>query len=567
MRFDGLTLAVLAGEITEECAGQRVEKVSSAGPGAVLFSLQRGIGILVSASPNGARAVLACGKGSFKADPTGFVMVLRKHLEGGRFVDAVKRPAENAIIMNFRGWDDDEGTSAKSLVLEAVGAKSNAFFVDGTGLIIDSMKKAKDQRSSNRPDMPGEKYEPMPPFELPDALSCSREAFTAAAVRLRAAKPASSLASAISGGLYGLSEAHAADLLTVSGYSGDDALDGASAAYEALRGRQAEYGASAWPCTIVGEGTATARISLILPRRGTEGGPSECIEKLLGGMEGRLLANARKSQMMKKLDSALAKASGKMSARSEDLKSHERGDTYRVWADAILAGMHELPERLPEKALLTDYSTDPPRLLEVPLDQARSAAKNAEGYYSMYNRSRRAVKTLTSLVESSVQEVEYLERVKDALERADDPNVVSQIQDELGYAGYLVAKRKVSAKGKKAAPALPAEYTLSSGHKALVGRNNAQNDLLTFTIANPWDIWFHVKGAPGSHVVLRRQKGETVPDSSLDEAMKLALSNSSLKPQGRGEVDYTEVRRVKKMKGGLPGAVIFTDQKTALVKL
>lgn len=566
MRFDGLTLVALAGEITAECGGQRVEKVSSAGPGAVFFSLQRG-GILASASPNGARAAVATAKGAFRAEPTGFVMVLRKHLEGGRFVDARKRPSENAIVLNFRGWDDDEGNSAKSLVVECTGARSNMFFLDGAGMIIDSMKKAKDQRMGPRPDMPGEKYEPPPPFELPDALSCSREAFVAAAVRQRAARPASSLASAISRGLYGLSEQHVEDLLKITGYSGDDAAQGASAAFEALRRRQAECGDAGWACTIVGEGTSSARMSLILPGADAGRGPSGCVERLLGGMEARLLADARKAQIMKRLDSALAKAAGKLDARSEDLRSHERGDSYRVWADAILAGMHGLPERLPGKAVLKDYSTDPPQEIEVPLDQAKSAAKNAEGYYSMYNRSRRAVKALAGLVESSAREVEYLERVKDALERAEDPNVVSQIQEELECAGYLAARRKPAARGKKPGPALPAEYTLSSGHKALVGRNNAQNDLLTFSIASPWDLWFHVKGAPGSHVVLRRQKGEAVPDSALDEAMKLALANSSLKHQGKGEVDCTEVRRVKKIKGGLPGAVTFTDQKTALVKL
>ena len=171
MRLDGLTLNELAKEIDLRCKGLRVEKVTSAGRHAVVISLQRGNDLLVSSSPNGARAVLTSMKSGTRAESVGFVMVLRKYIEGGRFLKALKRRQENAIELWFQGWDDDEGIKPKLLLLEAVGPKSNIFFLDESNLIIGSLKGTDDRRAGS----PGQSFEPLPPFEMPDALSCTKE--------------------------------------------------------------------------------------------------------------------------------------------------------------------------------------------------------------------------------------------------------------------------------------------------------------------------------------------------------------------------------------------------------
>jgi len=565
MRLDGLTLLELSKEIDSSCSGLRVDRISSVGPGAVLFGLQGGLGIFMSSSPKGARAVVTDAKAQARSDASGFVMVLRKHLEGGRFVGAVKRPLENSLSFRFRGWDDDEGTNPKYLVLEAVGARSNMFFLDCSGTIIDSLKKSKDARSSPRPDMPGEMFAPLPAFELPDALSCSRDAFIAAALRSRAARPNAPVAASIGSGLYGIGEAHVKDLIETSGYLGDDPAVAAASAFDALRARQSAFGEKVWPCTVVG-GDGKARISLILAADGKGRGPSECLETMLRGMEEAEGTASRRAATAKWLASALDRAENKLGTRMRELTEAEEGEKYRVWADAILASMHEFSGKVPAVAVLADYSKEEPGSVEVPMDPDKSAPKNAEGYYRKYNRSKRAKNMLLGLIETSRQELEYLVRVKDALDRAEEAKTVDQIREELGRAGYLKGRRQRQAEVRKHKAPQPAEHILKTGHKLLVGRNNAQNDELTFSIANPWDLWFHVKGAPGSHVVLRLEKGEIPQDEAIEEAAGIALRNSSQRDAAKAEVDYTEVRKVRKIKGGLPGAVTFTGQRTISVR-
>ncbi len=561
MRLDGLTLNELAKEIDLRCKGLRVEKVTSAGRHAVVLGMQRGNDLLVSSSPNGARAVLTTAKTGTRAESVGFVMVLRKYIEGGRFLRASKRSQENAIELWLQGWDDDEGIKPKLLLLEAVGPKSNIFFLDENNTILGSLKGTDDRRAG----APGQIFEPLPPFDMPDALSCTKDAFIASALRRRAEKGDIGPAKAIAGGLYGLSVEHAADLIAASGNRLADISAAAESAYLLLRRRQEEFGPDVWPCCEASDEKGP-RASLILCARGAGSGPSECVEGILGRLEKDDQVSQRKTKLLKTVDSALSRAVGKSHARRTELASSKKSDTYRIWADAILSSMHELPKMLPATATLPDYSADGDKLIEVPLDARFGASQNAERYYQMYNRGRRAEKALAELISSSDAECEYLAGVKDACERAEDEIVLDQIREELEMAGYL--KREGGKPGKKQdkKAAQPVQYPLSTGHKALVGRNNVQNEELTFKIANPWDIWLHIKGAPGSHVVIRLDKGEKVPEAALEQAANLAVMSSSLKGKGRAEVDYTEVRKVKKIKGGLPGAVTYTDQRTINVK-
>lgn len=581
MRLDGLTLGALADEVGTRASGLRVEKISSLGHRAVVLDLKQGLQLLISASPKGARVVLRPRPKTTRGEATAFAMVLRKHLEGGRLVTASRRPSENSVEVLFYGWDDDAGERPKKITLEALGARSNVFFLDYEGTIIDTMRKAGDRQKSARPDMPGEKYVPMDGFHMPEALHCTKEAFVASALRFRSAHPTSSDAAAIAGGLFGLSEAHAGDL--IYGLAAGTLEDLAGSACERLHALKRENAGKAWPAVVTGEGK-NRRVSLVLRDNGGSMPAGEAVELLFKGLEKEEEADIRKASLSRLVSTALGRAQGKLGTRAQELAQASSAERYKSLADAILASPHLLPKeadgRLRETAFLPDYSAEGAPQIEVKIDRALSPARNAARYYAMYSRAKRAAGVLKDLIIAAEAEVEYLAGVKDALLRANDPVVIEQVRDELATAGYirragsskgsmrkLASKQGGNSKKTGTKPPLPAEYTLSTGHKALVGRNNSQNEALTFTIASPWDIWLHVKGAPGSHVVIRRQRGEALPEAAFDEAAKLALENSSLAHQGRGEVDITEIRRVRKIKGGLPGAVTFTDQRTVSVRL
>lgn len=565
MRLDGLSLKELAKEIDIRFKGGKVDKVSAIGRHAVFIALQRSGGILVSCSPLASRAQAMSGaKSEHGAEPSSFVMLLRKHLEGGRFLGAARRQLENAIELSFASWDDERMESPKMLLLEASGPDSNIFLLCQDGTIIGSFRRAREGRA----DAPGQRFEPLPRFELPDALECSRQAFIASAARRAAEMPGIAPASAISGGLFGLSRDHAEDLLKAAGFAGSSATDAAAAAYDALRARQAEFSKEPWPCCEV-QTQKGLRPSFILAGRGSGRSPSACLESILGASESAELTTRIKAELIKNVGSALSKARNKLDARQADLSEAKRSHRYRVWGDAILSSMHLLQGEMPERAALVDYSAEGEPLVEVPLEKGLTAPQNAERYYSRYNRGRRAERALMPLIAAAEAEVGYLEGVKGSLERAEDVQTLTELRQELAMSGYAALKHKASekarGKSKGTKPALPAQYTLSTGHKALVGRNNMQNDQLTFSIASPWDIWLHVKGAPGSHVVIRLERGDSAPEQAIAEAAMLAAVNSSLRSGSKAEVDYTEAKKVKKIPGGLPGAVTYTGQRSVTV--
>ncbi len=561
MRLDGLSLRELAKEMDIRFRGSKVDKVTGVGKHAVFIALQRSGGILVSSSPLAARAqVMAGAKSEHGAEPSSFVMLLRKHLEGGRFLGATRRQLENAIEMSFSSWDDERMESPRMLLLEASGPDSNIFLLSQEGTIIGSFRHAREGRA----DAPGQRFEPLPRFELPDALECSRQAFIASAVRRAAELPGIAPASAISGGLFGLSRDHAEDLLKAAGFAGSSVFDAAASAHDALRQRQQEFKDEPWPCLEV-QTLKGPRPSFILAGRDAGKLPSACLEGILGASESAEQATRISSELLKAVSSALSKAGNKLEARRQDLSEAKRSHKYRTWGDAILSSLHLLQGGLPERASLTDYSSPGEPQVEVPLERDLTAAQNAERYYSRYNRGRRAEKALLPLISAAEAEVDYLTGVKGSLERADGVETLQELKRELVISGYVADRQKAKGKAKAAKPALPAQYTLSTGHKALVGRNNMQNDQLTFGIANPWDIWLHVKGAPGSHVVIRLERGEAAPDGAIAEAAGLAAVNSSLRSSSKAEVDYTEARKVRKIPGGLPGAVTYTGQRSVTV--
>ncbi len=561
MRLDGLSLRELAKEIDIRFRGSKVDRVSAVGKHAIFIALQRSGGIFVSSSPLASRAqVMAGAKSEHGAEPSSFVMLLRKHLEGGRFLGASRRQLENAIEMTFSSWDDERMENPKMLLLEASGPDSNIFLLGHEGTIIGSFRRAREGRA----DAPGQRFEALPRFELPDALECSRQAFVASAVRRAAELPGITPASAISGGLFGLSRDHAEDLLKKAGFSGSSVPDAAAAAYDALRLRQEEFSNQPWPCTEVPTPKGL-RPSFILAGRDEGKPPSACLEGMLGATESAEQATRIRSELMRAVNSAISKVGNKLEARQADLSEAKRSHKYRTWGDAILSSMHLLVGELPERASLADYSSPDEHSVDVPLDRNLTAAQNAERYYSRYNRGRRAEKALMPLISAARAEVDYLDGVRGSLERAEDVQTLQELKRELAISGYIAGKEKPKGKAKAEKPALPAQYTLSTGHKALVGRNNMQNDQLTFGIANPWDIWLHVKGAPGSHVVVRLERGEQAPDFAIAEAAKLAAANSSVKSGSKVEVDYTEARKVKRMPGGLPGAVTYTGQRSVTV--
>jgi predicted ribosome quality control (RQC) complex YloA/Tae2 family protein len=207
------------------------------------------------------------------------------------------------------------------------------------------------------------------------------------------------------------------------------------------------------------------------------------------------------------------------------------------------------------------YSEDGEEI-EIALDPRLTPPQNAQKYYKEYKKADTAEKKLVGLIAQGEEELQYIDSVFDSLTSADSETDIAQLREELAEQGYI-KKRSVKNKSVKSLP--PLKFQSTDGYTILVGRHNRQNDRLTLKDSQKTDIWLHTQGITGSHTVICCH-GETPPDSTIEQAARIAAYHSKGQQSSQVPVDYTLIRYVKKPNGAKPGMVIFTNQKTLYVK-
>ena len=263
------------------------------------------------------------------------------------------------------------------------------------------------------------------------------------------------------------------------------------------------------------------------------------------------------------LAGARARTEKKLAAQRAELADCARMDEYRRMGDLITSNLYKLKQG-DTRVRLYDYGTE--REVDVTLDGRLSPSKNAQRYYKKYAKAKHAQTVLTEQIALAERELDYLSSVQDAVSRAGSERDFAELRQELALAGICGDARasKSGKKGGRPAPSKPLTFTLTSGRTVRVGKNNLQNDALTFG-ADKTDIWFHVKGFPGSHAVLFTGGAEPT-DLDYTESAMLAAYHSKASGGVNVQVDYTPVRFVKKPAGAKPGYVIYDKYFTAVVR-
>ena len=247
----------------------------------------------------------------------------------------------------------------------------------------------------------------------------------------------------------------------------------------------------------------------------------------------------------------------KINVRREELLPDEEIEKKRIAAELINVNISRLPKGVDHYELENYY--DENRVLTVKVSPELGPAKTAQKYYKEYKKAQTAKRVLAEQIEKGVEELAYLKTVQDALTRALSGAEITEIREELIQTGFL--RRKSQGKVKKLSVRQPLKLTSPNGYPVLVGRNNLQNDQLSFRIAGKNDMWFHVQKAPGSHVVLALD-GDPMQDADAEFAAGIAVWFSSVRERGKAEVDYTPVRFLKKPAASNPGFVTYHVYKT-----
>ena len=244
---------------------------------------------------------------------------------------------------------------------------------------------------------------------------------------------------------------------------------------------------------------------------------------------------------------------------SEDLLKAENSEEYRLFGELLTANLHMFKTGDSKVTVFNYYDSNE---ITIPLDKKIAPSKNAQHYFKKYGKSKTAIKEKAIQLEETNEDITYLESIAVFVENAEAVDEIEEIRNELVEAGYL-KKRKVYGKPAKTKPA-PHPYTTSDGFRLLVGRNNKENDHLTFKMASSKDVWLHTKDIPGSHVILFTD-GREITETSIFEAAAIAAYHSKGKDSENVPVDYVQVKYVKKPAGAKPGMVIFTNNRTVYV--
>ena len=475
---------------------------------------------------------------------------------------------ERVARLEFEGRDEMGYDSKKIIYAEVMGKNSNLIFTDGGGKIIGAMRQVDFTTSRLRQVLPGMQYELPPAQDKKDPLTETREGFLA---QLEACIPERSAAKHINTVYLGISPVVAREIVFRACGSTDAGVSGVpgyllwrelSAVIDAIREQR-------FTPVLARAGGSPAEYSFIpLLQSGeenlcTHGSFGELLDTFYGERDRRALIKSRADDLQRTMNGAAARLSRKLDAQRGELADCEHGEEYRSDADLIVANLYRI-KRGDTAARLTDYSEPTPdggfAERTVALDGRLSPSANAQRLYKKYNKSKTAKRELTKQIALGEAELEYVRSVLDALSRAESGAELAEIREELWRAGYTGKQKTPPPRKIKSAPA---EYLTSGGYTVLCGRNNLQNDELTFRRADRSDIWFHAKGVPGSHVVL--VCGGSAPDTDMTEAAEIAALNSKAAGGDNIAVDYTQVRNIKKPAGARPGYVIYHTNQTAYV--
>lgn len=562
MAFDGIVIANLVRDMKEKLEGGKINKIAQPEKDELLFTVKNNretLRLLVSAS---ASLPLVYFTDTNKQSPLtapNFCMLLRKHIGTGRIIEISQPGLERIIQIKIEHLDEMGDLCRKLVIVELMGKHSNIIFCREDKTILDSIKHISAQVSSVREVLPGRPYFIPRTVEKADPLSIDEDTFKA----LIHSTPAP-IQKALYLKLTGISPVIGEELCHLASIDPDHSANELSEAelmhlYRTFHYMMEDVTSGRFqPVIIYHRGIPTEFSSI--PLTCFDGGDYEAkqvasISELLESYyaEKNVITRIRQKSvdLRKIVQTALERNYKKYDLQLKQLKDTEKRDKYKVYGELLNTYGYELTGGEKELKCLNYYTNEE---IRIPLDPQLSARENSQKNFDKYNKLKRTFEALTELTEETHREIEHLESISAAMDIALKEEDLVQIKEELMEYGYI-KKRSMGSK-KPRITSRPFHYLSSDGFHIYVGKNNYQNEELTFKVANGNDWWFHAKGIPGSHVIVKTE-GKELPDRTFEEAGALAAYYSKGRGNEKVEIDYIQRKHVKKAAGGAPGFVIY----------
>ena len=566
MAFDAFFMSAVLSEVRETALGARVEKIHQPSRDTVVLLLKCEKcreKLLFALNPAAPRLHLTETVRENPDQPPMFCMLLRKHLSGARLTKIEQLPMERMARLSFDCIDEMGDAVQKQLVVELMGRTCNLYLLDPQGRILDCLRRIGLDESSKRSALPGLMYQEPEAITKQNPKNWSKEDY----VNLLAQPGADVLADRLMDNLGGLSPLVCREAALFAAGDTDARVDGMDTATvaEKLHLFFREHLDHPAPYFYRAKDGTPKQFAFCPIRQYGEFETADSFSRLLDDYYTQREKNdvmGQKSQALRKtLTNLVQRITRKMAVQEKELLATYDRERLRQLGDIVTANLHKITKG---QTILEaeDFYDENMTEVEIPLSVTLSPQQNAAKFYKDYARMKTAEKELTRQLELGAQEKAYLESVLESLRRADSDAALEEIRQELAAGGYVKADAgKKRMKQKKLAPL---QFISTDGYTIYVGRNNRQNEELTFKSARKDDLWLHAQKVHGSHVIIACG-GTTPPDDTVTQAAQLAAYYSEAVGGQNLPVDVTPVRQVKKTPGGKPGMVIYHTYRTVIV--
>lgn len=551
MAFDGLFTTAMVEEL-QVLKNGRISKIHQPNTQEILF-LVRSNGqnhrLLISIHPSYSRIQLTNEAITNPAEPPLFCMVLRKQLEGG-MITAIKQVGTDRIVtIDVRAKNEIGDDIERRIYVEIMGRHSNFIIVDPTrNVIIDSQKHLSPSVNSYRTILPGQPYIPAPPQEKVNAFLIEQEEWLSLLPKIENGQDFVQLFS-------GFSPVNGEELLhRLANEQGEKSFAIFKSFLDSFQGNDSKPNIAEIGSKTVFSAAALTHADKIVAEFSTV---SELLDKVFFGRAERERVKSQAFDLERWLDNEIAKLHLKIKKLTKEQVAAEKLDTFQLYGELLTANSYAI-EKGQTEATVDNYYEEG-TTVTIPLDPRKTVIENAQRFYSRYTKAKTALVMIAEQLQLADENIEYFEMIKQQVMQA-SPEDIDEIREELAELGLMKARR--GKKKKRPKKPTPEQYVSTSGIAISVGKNNKQNDYLTFKIASRNDVWLHTKDIPGSHVVIHDDEPD---EETIREAAILSAYFSKARGSSSVPVDYTEVRHVKKPNGSKPGFVIYFEQKTMFV--
>ena len=538
MSFDGFFLHHMVEELRRELVNGRIQKINQPFEQELVLQIRsnrQSHRLLLSAHPVFGRIQLTQTTFENPAQPSTFIMVLRKYLQGA-LIESIEQVENDRIVeMTVSNKNEIGDHIQATLIIEIMGKHSNILLVDKSShKILEVIKHVGFSQNSYRTLLPGSTYIAPPSTESLNPFTVKDEKlFEILQTQETTAKNLQSLFQGL-----GRDTANELEKILVS---------------DKLSTFRNFFSQETKPCL-------TETSFSPIPFANQVGEPFTSLSDLLDtyykDKAERDRVKQQASELIRRVENELQKNRHKLKKQEKELLATDNAEEFRQKGELLTTFLHQVPNDQ-DQVILDNYYTNQP--ITIALDKALTPNQNAQRYFKRYQKLKEAVKYLTDLIEETKATILYLESVETVLNQA-GLEEIAEIREELIQTGFIRRRQREKIQKRKK----PEQYLASDGKTIIyVGRNNLQNEELTFKMARKEELWFHAKDIPGSHVVI---SGNLDPsDEVKTDAAELAAYFSQGRLSNLVQVDMIEVKKLNKPTGGKPGFVTYTGQKTLRV--